>query len=513
MLAKTQTIDPRILSKKWRINHLYKIVNKQGKLITFNENKVQADYNDNAHNRNINLKSRQRGFTTNALIDGLDDVLFNRNFNFTLIAHTKNDAKKIFRKAKIAWQNFPLKHLYTLEAETQEELQFSHGSTIRITTSARSDTVQRLHISEFGKICAKYPEKAREIITGSIPAVPITGRIDIESTAEGESGDFFEMCQEAMYRGEPKNPLEFKFHFYGWTDDDDCLLEGDYNEVPQELREYQNKYNLTDKQIYWYYSQRKILKDKMKQEYPTTPDEAFASSGLKLFPTDIILEKIANEVIAGRSSGDWIYYKDYRPGHHYGLGCDVAEGIGRDSSTIVIIDFTNSEIVAVYKSSSISPDLLAYEIRNGAERYGNPIVGVERNNHGYATLVKLKEIYPTSHIFKETSIDRALDTQGVRLGWHTNLASKPRIFFELKSAIEDNLIKIYDRGLLIEMKIYDKNELNVIKGDEETTNHFDLLMALAIAFEMRKHIITKVSNNQDRIMKQNESDYTPTPYK
>jgi hypothetical protein len=505
-------IDPRLTQKKWRINHLYKIVNKQGKLITFTENEVQADYNSKAHRRNINLKSRQRGFTTNALIDGLDDVLFNRNFNFTLIAHTKNDAKKIFQKAKIAWEHFPLKSLYTLTAETQEELHFAHGSTIRITTSARSDTVQRLHISEFGKICAKYPEKAREIITGSIPAVPTSGRIDIESTAEGEIGDFYEMCQEAMYR-EPKNDLEFKFHFYGWTDDNDCVLEGDYTEIPQELRDYQAKYSLNDSQIYWYFVQRKVLKDKMTQEYPTTPDEAFASSGLKLFPIDIILKKLDNEVFTGRTSGDWIYYKDYRQGHHYGLGCDVAEGIGRDSSTIIILDFTTSEVVAVYKSSAISPDLLAFEIRNGAERYGNPIVGVERNNHGYATLVKLKEIYPTSHIFKETNIDRVLDTKGVRLGWHTNLSSKPRMLFELKSAIEDDLVKIYDRALLIEMKVYDKNELNVIKADEDTTNHFDLLMALAIAYEMRKHIITKTANFQDSIMKQNEEEYTPTPFK
>lgn len=505
-------IDPRLTQKKWRINHLYKIVNKQGKLITFKENAVQADYNSRAHNRNINLKSRQRGFTTNALIDGLDDVLFNRNFNFTLIAHTKNDAKKIFQKARIAWQHFPLKHLYTLTAETQEELQFAHGSTIRVTTSARSDTVQRLHISEFGKICAKYPEKAREIITGSIPAVPTSGRIDIESTAEGETGEFYEMCQEAMYK-QPSNPLEFKFHFYGWTDDKDCELEGNYTEIPQELRDYQEKYSLTDKQIFWYYVQGKVLNDKMKQEYPTTPDEAFESSGHKLFPMDIILLKLENEVQIGRTSGDWTYYKDYRPGHHYGLGCDVSEGIGRDSSTIIILDFTNSEVVAVYKSSVISPDLLAYEIRNGAERYGNPIVAVERNNHGYATLVKLKEIYPASHIFKETAVDKVLDTKGERLGWHTNLASKPRILFELKSAIEDNLLKIYDRGLLIEMKVYDKGELNVLKSDEDTTNHFDLLMALAIAFEMRKHIITKTANIQDSIMRQNEEDYTPTPYK
>ena len=39
----------------------------------------------------------------------------------------------------------------------------------------RSGTIHRLHISEFGKICAKVPEKAAEVMTGSIPAVPASG--------------------------------------------------------------------------------------------------------------------------------------------------------------------------------------------------------------------------------------------------------------------------------------------------------------------------------------------------
>jgi len=507
-------IDKRLLDKNWRINHLYKIVDKQAKLIVFKENEAQKKYNREAHSRNVNLKSRQRGFTTNAVIDGLDDVLFNRNYNFTLIAHTKKDAEKIFKKAKIAWKHFPLKHLYTLEKETQEELQFAHGSTIRITTSARSDTVQRLHISEFGKICAKYPEKALEIMTGSIPAVPITGRIDIESTAEGETGFFYEMCQEAMQRSKLTNVLEFKFFFFGWTDDPDCQLQGDYSEIPQHLQIYQSKHQLTDKQIYWYFNQRKTLKGKMKQEYPTNPDEAFASSGNKLFPIEIILNKLKNEIREGNQVNEWIFFKEYRPGHQYGLGADVSEGIGRDSNTAIIIDYNIGEVVARYKNNNISPDLFAYEIKNGCEKFGNCVAGVERNNHGHATLLKLKEIYLIDHIYKEVKVDTIFDTEGTKLGWHTNLATKPRAMYDLKTAIEENLLIIPDRALLTEMKVYDREELNKIKSDPEVTNHFDLLMACMVAWEMRKHVVKLQNYNiQDKIIKQNEQNYDPDPNK
>jgi hypothetical protein len=506
-------IDNRLLDKQWRVNHLYKIVSKKGKLVTFKENEAQAKYNCNAHNRNINLKSRQRGFTTNACIDGLDDVLFNRNFNFTLIADTKDNAQKIFEKINLAWENFPLKHLYKVDTDNKQELKFGHGSSVRVTTSARSTTVQRLHISEFGKICAKYPDKAKEIITGSIPAVPLTGRVDIESTAEGETGYFYEMCQEAIQRGEPTNNLEFKFHFFGWTDDDDCKLQGDYLQIPHDLRQYQAKFNLTDEQIYWYFCQKKTLKDKMKQEYPSNPDEAFESSGTKLFPIEIILRKLQTEVEQGEKINEWTYYREYRPGHQYGLGVDVSEGIGRDANAIVIIDFTKQEIVATYKNANISPDLLAYEIRNGATKYGNCIAGVERNNHGYATLVKLREIYISDNIFKEEKVDKIRNTKVNRFGWLTNAATKPRILYDLKTAIEEDLLIVPDRALLTEMKIYDREELNKVKTDEETTNHFDLLMACAIAWEMRKYVITVKSNDkQSQQFEINEQQYNPNEF-
>jgi hypothetical protein len=61
----------------------------------------------------------------------------------------------------------------------------------------RGDTLQWLLITEFGKICAKYPEKAREIITGALNTVHVGQRVTIESTAEGQEGRFYEMTTTA----------------------------------------------------------------------------------------------------------------------------------------------------------------------------------------------------------------------------------------------------------------------------------------------------------------------------
>src|SRR3546814_18785208 len=77
-----------------------------------------------------------------------------------------------------------------LARDSANELLFAHNnSSIRVATSMRSGTIHRLHVSEFGKICAKFPDKAHEVVTGSLPAVPLDGIAIIESTAEGQSSE------------------------------------------------------------------------------------------------------------------------------------------------------------------------------------------------------------------------------------------------------------------------------------------------------------------------------------
>lgn len=49
----------------------------------------------------------------------------------------------------------------------------------------RSGTLNYLHISEYGKICAKFPDKAREIRTGALNTIQAGQIAWIESTAEG----------------------------------------------------------------------------------------------------------------------------------------------------------------------------------------------------------------------------------------------------------------------------------------------------------------------------------------
>ena len=74
----------------------------------------------------------------------------------------------------------------------------SNNSSIRVGTSLRSGTLQYLHISEYGKLCAQFADKAREVRTGALNTFQAGQVVFIESTAEGKEGHFFEMCETAQ---------------------------------------------------------------------------------------------------------------------------------------------------------------------------------------------------------------------------------------------------------------------------------------------------------------------------
>ena len=51
----------KLSNKDWRLEHLYKIVNKESRLVVFKLNSIQEKFNTEKHNRNIILKARQQG--------------------------------------------------------------------------------------------------------------------------------------------------------------------------------------------------------------------------------------------------------------------------------------------------------------------------------------------------------------------------------------------------------------------------------------------------------------------
>lgn len=271
----------------------YSIKDKDGKVIPFVINDDQRKFLEERHGFDLILKARQKGFTTVIQLDMLDDCLFIPNTAAGIVAHNRDDAEAFFAdKIKFAYDELPPEFhaLVSAEQDTTKSLKFSNGSSIRVGTSLRSGTFQRLHISEYGKLCAKYPEKAREVRTGAFNTVQSGQSITVESTAEGHSGHFFELCDKAQKReeqGDELTPLDFKFHFAPWFTSPEYVLTGDVAETVEHQKYFDEiepyvvsilGRPLTRQQRGWYIKKEEQQGADMKREYPSTPKEAFEAS-------------------------------------------------------------------------------------------------------------------------------------------------------------------------------------------------------------------------------------------
>lgn len=78
-----------LADKDWRLNNLYWITDKEGKPTRFRMTPEQREYFEGIHTRNIILKARQLGFTTEVCIIQLDAALF-ESAKCALIAHIRS---------------------------------------------------------------------------------------------------------------------------------------------------------------------------------------------------------------------------------------------------------------------------------------------------------------------------------------------------------------------------------------------------------------------------------------
>lgn len=320
---------PKLLThlqdKLWRLNNLYLQIDEKAVEFIYRLRPQMFDALCEEHWRNVLLKARQYGWTTLFVIDMLDDCLFIRHTTAQLTAHNLDDAGKIFRnKVLFAWDSLGRlpngieehaglpadvwaalgEHIREGVGEkrrTAEEIEFGvdNGSSIRVTTSGRSGTLQRLHVSELGKIAKAFPEKATEVMTGSVPAAK-SGKIWVESTAEGQEGAFFDLCQAAKNmadEGRVLTRLDFKFWFFPWWIDPSYQLadeEAQHVVITSRMTTYFEKLerrgiHLNHGQKTWYVTQEALLGAKMKREYPSYPEEAFEAAAEGRFWADEIV--------------------------------------------------------------------------------------------------------------------------------------------------------------------------------------------------------------------------------
>lgn len=476
----------RLKDHRWRISHLYKIQTKDAKLATFKPNIVQEDFLNCRTNKNIVLKARQMGFTTLCCIDMLDDTITNPNKTGAIIAHTRDDAAKLFEITKRAFSNIPEEIRPKAAYDNRNELYFGElDSKIYVDTDLRGGTTHNLHISEVAFI-----DRADQKMAGILETVPDSGSITLESTANGIGGYFNETWED------PKS--EFKKHFYNWLWDIKYQIPttDSLEEMQREYKEYvlkygliddvYNKFHLTPEQFNFYLSKIRRQKHLVMQEYPMSALEAFISTGRNVFSlTDLQRHKTVTQI-----DNKWNDVKIWEyplKGFRYVIGCDPAEGLGGDYSVIEVFNADTGEQAAEFVSNSVAPDRLSHYLYEIGKYFNNAYINIEVNNHGRTTIDNLKHRY--YNIYRRKVFDKVANKDTEALGWRTTGVTKPLLVDNLEEAIRDMSLRIKSEYVIKEMRSFVQSDEPGKKGfGGEGSAHDDSVIACGLALQAIKNL-------------------------
>jgi hypothetical protein len=268
-------------------------------------------------------------------------------------------------------------------------------------------------------------------------------------------------------------------------------------------------------------------------------DVSFIGSGGNVIEDEYIVYHEENFVSDPNFSAEveksmWIWKKP-EIGHKYIMGVDVSRGDGKDSSTIVILDFENLEQVAEFKHK-LPPDMLAEIVYKYGNMYSAYTIVDITGGMGVATVLKLLEM-EYKHLHYDDPKSRKLSEkyaktaykQGDKVPGFNVGNTRLQMVSELEEHIRENKTIIRSRRLISELRtfVYKNGRPDHMEGYND-----DIVMAYAMAifivqtsFKKLEHVEKQtkamleswvnVSNNQNKPMFNGQQHinpfYTNTP--
>ena len=524
---------------EWYSENFLKIRDKTATIVDFKLNPAQKIVLDkiaelrrqNKPVRILLLKARQMGMSTFTEGFIFHDTSTNENKNSLIIAHEESASQNLFNISKLYYEYLPdlirpmkkyangkvLQFENPLSDEAEKLKNPGLRSKISIATAGagevgRSATYHNLHISEL----AFFPD-AKTTMLGLMQCVPDqpNTNVFIESTANGVGDFFHEMWQQAE-RGESDFvPIflpwfiqdEYTRPFFTDAEKEQFISEVNSTSLSQtgatihtyeyELKE---KHGLTYEQLNWrkYTIQNKCQGDEIlfMQEYPSTPEESFISSGRPKFSISALrkyqtitkepirrgylVERDGEVQFVNDDKGYVSIWKEPSAGYTYAIGADVAQGLASGDFSTGIVGNNEFDIVAMWHGH-IDPDLFGTELVKLARYYNDAYLGVESNNHGLTTLTTIrKEEY--WNIYHMKSFDKIADKVTQKMGWETNRKTKPLMIDKLAEFVREHHLGIYSDLIISEMYTYvidDKGGTNAQSGC-----HDDTVVATAILLQL-----------------------------
>ncbi len=462
--------------------------------------------------RIILLKARQWGGSTLIQLFMAWIQLFHReNWNSVIAAHIEEAARNIRAMYTLMAERHPSEvqsvRLRPFEGSTKNRQIVDRGAVIYIGSMERPNSLHSgnyklVHCTEVGYWKATKERKPSDFVNafeGSVPLEPFT-IVALESTAKG-TGNFFHTTWQGAMRGENAyTPV-----FVAWWEIDmytkpfvshDEMREFVESMNPQEI--YMFSLGATLEGLNWYRKKRMSFDNDwdMQEQFPSTPDEAFITSGHKAHHPLYIkqMESFAKppvyigEIYADARSGEqsidsslhfqqlpkgefWVWTlpdEDNKYNNRYVVSLDIGgASSGADWSVIRVLDRLPlasggvPEFIATYRFH-LDQDLTAWRAVQVAKLYHNALLVVERNslrtqqtegNFSTTILDIIAHVYP--NVYYRDDPDKIKEGIPPRYGFFTDRNNKELIVATINAGLRDMGFIERDQRMLDECGWYE----------------------------------------------------------
>ena len=487
------------------IETFIKIVDKAGNTVPFILTPEQRDFVNGLKSKNLVLKSRQLGLSVCTIALSIRACVVKDNVNCLLVSHTQSSTNAIFQKLKDQYNSLPEWIKPETTTNNRQALTFANGSSITCLTAGNKDVGRGstynggiVHLSEF----AFWADPERQL-NSLMQACSESSTLIIESTANG-----FNNFSE-LYYGSTNGENAFNSYFFNWINGS-TLFKGQYEQSVQEYLALHNnemlketeldgeeqelrRFGATMEQLVWRRAKVGISGiEKFHQEYPSTPDEAFVSTGSSVFDKINVQKRIEGlsrvkplvsvktlpsilNVYLGNAFTMW---EQPRKKNRYYIGCDLSEGLGKDYSVVEVFKDDGTHC-AEFRSNSIKPYDMADIIYAIGMYYNKGLLCIERASGGLSVIERLRYNGRTyMNMVKYKSFDQ-YNRQIWVPGFDTNAKTKSLVINDLREWFDKGRVQVKSRTALNEMKTYMVDDSGKMTAPEGM--HDDCVMALAMA--------------------------------
>lgn len=513
-------IEPEIIFVKemvalgWeeRIKNLYRIKDKKtGEFVFFQPNKGQSRYQERRTKRDEILKSRQIGFTTWSCIYGYDRALWDA-WSTGIMSHLKEKTVKIFEIIKNAneWFKRDWGKLYA-PAQSQDSANSimweQTKASITVAYDFKSLTVRFLHASEAGFI-------EDERLSDSLQSVPEEGEVIFESTSNGAGGMFYDNWE--LQKKDPDN-APFRGHFFPWYEN--------YPETPElwmnksikyteRERELKEIYALEDYHLAWrrwkIYESYQGDEERFEIDYPSDDLSCFLSGHNQVFSASLLKDQegfVQDPSFVGRIETEGKKHSFYRDkkgmveiwempktGVTYGIGVDIAMGVGKDYSVAVVTNKKTGEMVAMLRGF-IPPEVMGDYVYKLGYFYNYAWVCPEVNSVGEGVVRDLVRM-GYSKLYKRTEHDEFSAVKTRKIGFSTGMRTKPKLINQFIAYCKEGRFRVRSKVLLQEMQSFVQLAAKggkSLRYEAKSGKHDDTVIAAALSVEM----LTQITDVKD----------------